>query len=52
MHKEKREDINKKIKSSALNLLARHVVFEDLKLRKYDFDSTDNSVTFKIQVED
>jgi hypothetical protein len=27
-------------------------VFEDLKLRKYDFDSTDNSVTFKIQMED
>src|SRR5215218_2299966 len=27
-------------------------VFEDLKLRKYSFDNTDNSVTFKIQVEE
>jgi hypothetical protein len=27
-------------------------VFEDLELRKYSFDNTDNSVTFKIQVEE
>jgi hypothetical protein len=27
-------------------------VFEDLNLRKYSFDNTDNSVTFKIQVEE
>jgi hypothetical protein len=27
-------------------------VFEDLKLRKYSFDNTDNSVTFKIQVKE
>ena len=26
-------------------------VFEDLKVRKYNFDSTDNSITFKIQME-
>ena len=26
-------------------------VFEDLKVRKYSFDSTDNSITFKIQME-
>jgi hypothetical protein len=27
-------------------------VFEDLNLRKYSCDNTDNSVTFKIQVEE
>ena len=27
-------------------------VFEELNLRKYSFDNTDNSVTFKIQVEE
>jgi hypothetical protein len=37
--------------SSYFERLFRYV-FEDLNLRKYSFDNTDNSITFKIQMEE